>query len=80
MPRTPAEGTVMTLKAGTQDLNVQVLDKIDSTGHPDGYFNKVKIQNRTRLQKVMNGMKSFEDLNFLKVKGVNQLTKEIAET
>ena len=28
----------------------------------------------------MNGMKSFEDLNFLKVKGVNQMAKEIAET
>ena len=25
-------------------------------------------------------MKSFEDLNFLKVKGVNQMAKEIAET
>jgi len=59
---------------------LKVLDKIDSTGHKGGYFHKVKLSNKTHLKKVMNGMKSFEDLNFLKVKGVNQMAKEIAET
>lgn len=70
-PRTPVEGTQVTLQPGNLELDIRILDKIDSTGHDAGYFNQVKVQNKTRLQKVMNGMKSFEDLNFLKIKGVN---------
>lgn len=67
-------------KPGIQELDVRVFDKIDSTGHQDGYFNKVKKSNKTRLRKVMNGMDSFHDITFLKVQGINQLSKEIAET
>ena len=45
--------------SGIQELDVKVIDKIDSTGHEKGYFNKTKQNNKTRLQKVLNGMQSF---------------------
>ena len=61
-------------------MEIVVLQKNDSEANKSRYHNKVKSLNNASLQNVMNGMKSFEDINFLKVKGVSKLAKEIAET
>ena len=51
-----ADGSKKGFVPGPQELDVKVYEKLDSTGHPKGYFNQVRIKNKTRLQNVLNGM------------------------
>lgn len=46
---------------------------IDSSVHPDSYFNMMKGKNRNKMMDVMQGMKSLNEVCFLKVQGVSQL-------
>lgn len=53
---------------------------IDSSVHPDSYFSIMKCRNRNKMMDVMQGMKSLNEVCFLRVQGVSQLQKEIEET
>ena len=50
-----------------------MIDMIDSSVHPDSYFNMMKGRNRNKMIDAMQGMKSLNEVCFLKVQGVSQL-------
>ena len=68
-------------KIGPNEGNVlRVLNKNDTSSKNTAYVNKTRIQNEKRVQDAVGGMKKFNDLCYLQVKGMNQLQKEIEET
>ena len=44
------------------------------------YLDRSKEMNKTKLQKVMNGLNDIRDIAYLKVQGQNQFIKEVQET
>ena len=66
---------------GPNEGNVlRIINKNDTSNRSSAYINKSKTRNQIRLQTCMGGMRKFNDLCFLQVKGMNQLQKELEET
>jgi hypothetical protein len=72
-----------TLQRFQYDLNqsgdVRLLDVTDSSAKQNSYLNKSIENNRNSLYRAMGGLKDFNDLVYLQIKGKNQLYKEIDE-
>ena len=64
----------------TKNEKVRIIKKLDSFGKKHSYTNTLKSENMAQIKKTMNGMEKISDLCYLKIKGVSQLNKEIAET
>lgn len=52
---------------------LHVIEMIDSSVHPDAYFNVMKKRNKSKMMDTMQGMKTYNNMCFLKVQGVSQL-------